>query len=335
MLKLIYSFLAFLLILNSCTNKNSREISFYNWKAEAKSTALTDSILKISNTKTIFMHYFDVEAVKEQTTKNDGIYPLYVVKDIDKAFKKFNVIPTIYITTKAIKQTRDIGRLARKIDGLIREIHSDYFDTIPHEIQIDCDWNESTKDTYFTLLDSLNTKYTVSATIRLHQIKYADKTGIPPVAKGALMVYNIGDLKDMEQNSILDPIIVSQYINSNSEYPLPLDIALPLFSQTVVKNTSGKIRLINSSLKDDILSHSQHFKMLSKNTFSVIKDTLYHGFYIAEGYTLKTENTSEQSIIESYNIIKNSKLKTENIIFYHLDGSITKEYDISKIIKAL
>jgi len=77
-------------------------------------------------------------------------------------------------------------------------------------------------------LNILKKDFNVTATIRLHQIKFKDKTGIPPVDQGVLMAYNIGELKNNKQNSILEANIVKQYINKNTEYPLKLKLALDI-----------------------------------------------------------------------------------------------------------
>ena len=69
---------------------------------------------------------------------------------------------------------------------------------IPKEIQLDCDWNSSTQKKYFNLIEEMKLYPTWenivwSATIRLHQLKYPKQTGVPPVNKGVLMFYNMGN----------------------------------------------------------------------------------------------------------------------------------------------
>ncbi len=46
----------------------------------------------------------------------------------------------------------------------------------------------------------------LSSTIRLHQIKYRERTGVPPVERGMLMFYNMGQFSaDPEARAIFDP----------------------------------------------------------------------------------------------------------------------------------
>ncbi len=73
-------------------------------------------------------------------------------------------------------------------------------------LQIDCDWTTKTAPKYFYFLQQIREKLDahedggtfaslamLSATIRLHQVKYPEKSGMPPVDKGVLMFYNMGE----------------------------------------------------------------------------------------------------------------------------------------------
>lgn len=123
--------------------------------------------------------------------------------------------------------------MAKKTAGLIRQL-CQKFKIEPTEIQIDCDWTKETKETYFNLLKELQRPSffrgkKVSCTIRLHQVKYLISSGTPPVNQGLLMVYNMGNLsKYGGQNSIFDLKEARDYRENLAQYPIPLDIALPL-----------------------------------------------------------------------------------------------------------
>ncbi len=64
----------------------------------------------------------------------------------------------------------------------------------PREIQIDCDWTERTRNAYFQLLTALKREpflqgKILSATIRLHQVKYVQRSGIPPADRGRVCFF--------------------------------------------------------------------------------------------------------------------------------------------------
>lgn len=321
-------------MLISCSNESESKISFYHWKANAKFTPTIENALKQSETQNIYLHYFDIDVVNDDF-ETDGLYPVYVLKEVDKAYKAYEIIPTVFITNKTFQQELNIENLAQRTSKLIHEISMHHFEKELLEIQIDCDWSASTRESYFQFLELLKKDFEVSTTIRLHQIKYAKETGVPPVSKGVLMLYNMGDLKDFEQNSIISAEITSQYITDKTRYPLTLDIALPLFSQTVLQNLQGEYRLINTTERSLLESNKKHFTQESENVFHVKKDTLYHGYYLSEGYKLKIEESSEEEIIQSYSCLKNSNIKIDGVIFYHLDDPILSGTPLDQIIRAL
>ena len=321
-------------LLNSC-EKKVHNISFYHWKTNAEFTPTISEVLKSSKTKKIYLHYFDIENRNSVNEYGENIFPTYVVQNIDKKYNDFEIIPTVYISNSVLlNKNLVVQKLAEKVEKLINQINLTHFKSEPTEIQIDCDWTQSTKNTYFELLEILEKKYEVSATIRLHQIKFQEKTGVPPLKKGTLMLYNVGDLKNSKQNSILESNIVDQYIKSSTKYPLELSVALPLFSQTVIFNNDNNIKL-SSFTEKTFLDSDLHFKAIDKNLYEVVQDTLFKGFYLSEGFQLKLEESLEKEIIESYKIVKNSKLKTEEIIFYHLEDESLNKININDLIKKL
>ena len=319
-------------LLYSCANTNeTKNVSFYHWKAKAKFTDSYKNALTLADSEKVYLHYFDLNLVDENDLQNDGIYPVYLLREVDKAYHDFDIVPVVYITNKVFNDEIDIQGLAERTTRLIHEISEKQFQKKLNTIQIDCDWTQTTKNAYFEFLRLMQKEFEISTTIRLHQIKFQKKTGIPPVKIGTLMLYNIGDLKNQKENSILENSIVQKYINSETSYPLKLSLGLPLFSQTIVTNTSNKIKIIKDTERS-ILENDSHFKKVDETNFSIIKDTLYKGFYLSTGYNLKLEELSEKEIVTSYKTVKNSKLSIDNIIFYHLDNSTLNSLDLEKII---
>ena len=333
----IHYILTLLLLSFSCSEEDvsKDEIAFYHWKAKAEFTKSYSEAIRTADANTIYMHYFDIESIKEPSWRDDGIYPTYVLKSVDEAYKKLNVIPVVYIDNRVLKTEKlDVLNLADRISKLIDQISTKHFKKTIQQIQIDCDWTMKTKSEYFALLKALKSKFDIGVTIRLHQIKFQNKTGVPPVNRGTLMLYNMGDLRNTNENSILESAIVGQYINEGSTYPLKLKIALPLFAQTVVTNNNNKIKLIKNTDRR-FLENDPHFEQIDATNFKLVKDTLYKGFYLAEGYNLKLEEVKSSEISASYDLIKESKLKTDGLIFYHLDDRSLSNYDLKTTIETL
>lgn len=155
------------------------------------------------------------------------------IRIIDSSYlqsNKINIIPTVFITNECIQKldTAQVISLAGKIVSLVKNIQINFLNNQKiNEVQIDCDWSSSTKEKYFSLLTYIKKIGfpNLSATIRLHQVKFSATTGIPPVAKSLLMCYNMGNLKDpATKNSIIETAELKKYTSNLGAYPLPLDV---------------------------------------------------------------------------------------------------------------
>ncbi len=324
--------LVLIFTISACDSKNE-EYSFYHWKSKAKNV-FSDEGLKASDVHKIYMHYFDVAQVNTIDRWDDGIYPVYPLTQVDSVYKCCEVVPVVFIVNKVLLNA-DVKKLAAKIQSLVDEISLHHFGQKNNELQIDCDWSASTRYHFFELLQLLKKHYQLSCTIRLHQVKYKSETGLPPVDRGVLMLYNVGNLSDFSYNSILSHSIVSQYINQNTDYPIPLDVALPLFSQTVLKNNDGEIKLIKGTDVKLFQNDKLHFETLNSNVYKVVKDTLYKGFYLSVDDQIKLEESKPKEVINSFQEIKKSNINGGEVIFYHLDSSFVNRPSFKEIIKQL
>lgn len=326
----------FLISINACKFSGEKQFNFYHWKAAAEYDAVVENALNICKTKKLYLHYFDIiPNEKPSWRKKDLSYPTYVLKSIDEEFHTLEIIPTVFITLAALKNDKN-EKLAKKIKHFVHEISQHQFGKKIHKLQLDCDWTATTASKYFNLLELLKKDFELSTTIRLHQIKFPKKSGgIPPVEKGVLMVYNIGDLKNEEQNSILCNNTLKEYINTETKYPLKLDIALPLYSQTVIKSNENKVKILANVHKPDFEKNEDFFKFENEKLYRVVKDTIYKGFYLNEGFKIKLDQIKANDVIEAMRIIQNSKLTTDEIIFYHLDEATLQQIDLQKIIDEL
>ena len=317
----------------SCNDKKTArtvEPSFYYWKSVFKLTDFEKQRLDSLNVKTIYIKFFDVDW--DNATQQP--LPLAKISFADTAYRQFNIIPTIFITNECIQKidSIQIQSIAEKVSALIKSICS--LNNINNliEIQIDCDWTASTKTKYFILLKTIKqlNNLTISATIRLHQIKYVSKNGVPPVNKGLLMCYNMGNLKNpATKNSIIETEELKKYIDNLAAYPLPLDVALPLFNWKVLFRNNTYTGLIEN-LPDSVLTGP----LISKNgnRYLFLKDSLLSGYSFKKGDELRNEQSEYSEIISSAAAI-NQKLKntTLRVSLYHLDSLILSKYSLHEL----
>jgi len=331
------------LVLLSCIgwqcNKKERiiNVSFYHWKQQYKSNNVELHYLNNLKIKKMYIRFFDVSKNNDRQ-KTQILSPIHF-RDIPP--DGLTIVPTIYITNNTLKSfiIEEIPELVDLIWTTRLSIIAKYNILNVKGLQIDCDWSLSTRDKYFELLKQLKSKVgaeELSATIRLHQVKFYKKTGIPPVDRGTLMFYNMDDVTDEKtKNSILDLEVAKQYMVNFDKYTLPLDVALPMFSWGVVRRRGRVVQLINHLKKLD-MANDVRFEIGEKvNTFQVLESHYFKGFYLYKDDVIRLEESKKSVILESAKLLNQHIRKNEelNVTFYHLDSAVLSNYKINDVKK--
>ncbi|RRB07088.1 hypothetical protein [Larkinella rosea] len=282
-------------------------------------------LLNQLKTRKLYIRFFDLDWDPQAQSPA----PRAVIRFIRKPVG-FSVIPVVFITNQTMLRCKipDIPELAARLFRKISQIsHQNGID--PQEIQLDCDWTATTRDRYFQLLREIKNRYTgtVSATIRLHQIKYSEQTGIPPVERGMLMFYNMADWKRPEtRNSIYDLEVANRYIDFMEKYPLPLDVVFPLFRWTVVYRNNRFLTLLNS-MDQQTLSRHSFLKPQPENRFVAQRDTNALGFSIRQGDVFRAERSKPDDLALGKQLVL-AKIQNQKLTFalYHLDSTVISAY---------
>lgn len=303
---LISLILVFALIVFSYNKTQTKDIqiSFYSWENSFEEQNINEKL---------YIKVLDVNfSTKLELLKTN-------IKETPK-----NFIPVIYITNETMKNV-DYSLVSKAILETLKNYKFD-------EIQIDCDWSLSTRSNYFNLLEDLKEKLNkkISATIRLHQIKYYTKTGIPPVDYGVLMYYNMSNIGDFDtKNSILDNEIAKKYHYNFDVYPLKLKLALPLYSQAIQFREEKAISLFEGVEEKDF---NNDFEKLENNRYKVLNSHYFKGRYIYKDDIFRLENSNEQDIkIALKDFLDLSKNRYDEVIFYTL--KYKNKYDLNNLIK--
>lgn len=331
-MKTILKIIAVLVLLISIVilfNPNKRPpISFYYWKQTYSVNKQQQQLLHDSETQKIYLKFFDV------ILENNGPFPKPISIIKFKEQPKLSIIPCVYIKNEVFKINVGKKKLANNVSNLIRKIASENKIAI-HEIQIDCDWSNSTKDHYFdflTDLQKLTPTIEITSTIRLHQIKYQSTTGVPPVKKGVLMCYNMDDIDLFEtQNSIISLSTFKKYIKSNSDYPISLDLALPIYQWGLVFRL-GKLSLIANGLSKNELRNS-NFSELKTNIFRVNRNCYLNETYVCKGDLIRLETSSPETLINCVNYLNESELSFNQLILFHISQQYINRYNGKFITK--
>ncbi len=319
-----------LIALAACsTGKPRIHPAFYYWRTNFHLSTNELNYLQSIKTKKLYVKFFDVD----WDSKRMQAAPKGVLSFKERPPKYLEIIPTVFITNRTLVNS-SIGSIPSLSHNILKKLKAqrEKLKNPIREIQLDCDWTLKTSTKYFTLVSIIRKSLKasgihISATIRLHQIKYYKRTGVPPVDKGMLMFYNMGDLRDLDtRNSILDLEIAKKYLTNFKDYPLKLDVALPLFSWAVLIRNNRIIRLINNVREKDLIK--SHFKNLGSHRYQVLKSHYFFKGYLYKDDVLRLETVPldgiRQSAIMLSKLIKNEYI---TIAFYHLDEEIIKHYD--------
>jgi hypothetical protein len=327
---ILISIIAFSLFVKLFFLKNTTpDIAFYHWKTNLALTEEEENILIAHKQSPLYIHLLDLVWDEERMIP----IPTAQLQVKNPLPEGITIVPVVYITNEVFEKIPDdaIEIIAEKLTERITEklYAPDGSSPTIESLQIDCDWTLKTKDKYFKFLEALNTSFSfpLSATIRLHQIKYFDKTGVPPVKRGMLMFYNMGDLDDpTTQNSILDLEKAKSYMVNFDKYPLELDVALPLFQWGVILR-DGKTVHLSNALTDSDLIDSLSYRKLDSNRYQVLESTYLKSYYCYEGDEIRLEKASISQLKEAVNLLsKHLKKEKRRLCFYHLDNEILKHF---------
>ena len=313
-----------LLFLTACSKKDQPIISFYYWKTNLKFSETERTALKDNEVHKLYVRYFDI-GLDPQTQQPFPVSPVHFYENV----QGFEIVSVVFIQNKVmLEKYLDVEDLAKKTIHLITEINSKNKINCT-EIQIDCDWTLNSKDNYLKFIEQIKklSKKKLSATIRLHQVKYFKKTKIPNVDNGVLMFYNMGSIAPDSLNSIYSRKISEKYLKSLKKYPLHLDYALPIYSWTIhIRNQ--KVLGLRSKLNSSELKKDKNFEQVSSIFFRVKQSNYKNGVYYQENDLLKTETISPEDLKEMAEDLDDNKAQSpKEIIFYDLDEFNINNYE--------
>ena len=331
----IVGFLFFYTI--SCSNSSNKEISrgVYFWKTNFSLSTAELNWLKETEIQKLYVRFFDVDW-------NPNINKAVPVGDVTIETKKIDgveIIPVIFITNRTLTNLPDslISELSNNIYKKIVAKLSLFENPTTKEIQLDCDWTETTREKYFNLIEQIKqlteiNKIEITTTIRLHQVKFFSKTGVPPIKRGMLMFYNMSDVSDMKtRNSIYDEVLAKKYLINFDKYPLDLDVVMPAFSWACWFR-NGKLKNLINDVKAKDIEENLNFVKEDKNIFRVTKEISLKGNYILPGDYLRTEETDFNMTLGAAELIASHiKNKKINVSIYHLTGEVIKNYGTDEL----
>ncbi len=320
------SLLFFIIILSACRDSTLPTQSFYYWKTVFQLKPSEQEFLTANKVNRLYIRYFDV-------IQDEGIpRPDATIIFKDSISAGMEVVPVVFIVNNVLAglPVDSMAALAERIHTRIETInHKHRIVNVP-EFQMDCDWNVSTRDKYFALLRAMHNRLhsadkQLSVTLRLHQLKYRKSSGVPPADKVTLMCYNMGHLTEYgSRNSILSVDEIRKYMQGSGVYPLPIDVAFPLFSWGVCFSNKQYRGLISGLSGADV--RQPHFSEIAPNLFCADSTLVLRGAYIRKGDHIRLEEPSIEELNQAARVIA-SQIKTSGyIVWYHLDSLLLQKH---------
>ncbi|HEY9044753.1 MAG TPA: hypothetical protein VIN08_02610 [Ohtaekwangia sp.] len=323
----ISTLVVFAVLFSACTSSQEPKatVSFYYWKTIFKLTDAEKEVLKDNQVDRLYIRYFDIALDEGKAIPMSPVV-------FDEHPQSSAIVPVVYIRNAVMLQPAlDVADLATKTVDYINQINEKL--AIPcQEIQIDCDWTLTSRETYFSYIEAVKKRWgkKLSATIRLHQVKYYQKAGIPPVDRGVLMYYNMGRITADSSNSIYDRETAHRYIRSLRGYPLALDVALPVFSWGIHVRNNTVIGLLNK-VDDTTFGHDAHFNKKASPFFEVRENVIKIGHYFQRGDRIKIESIQPDDLQQmADDLSEEMTQQPHEIIFYDLDYFNLKNYEKEK-----
>jgi hypothetical protein len=300
--------------------------SFYYWKSAFTFDKDDLAELDALRVNRLYIKFFDV--VWDQGYSQP--IPVSIVEFRSKPQAGVEVVPVVFITVDALErmpldQSGELGeKIFRKINFILNRNQLEGVG----EIQLDCDWNATTRAKYFTVLARVRElgakrKIQLSATIRLHQVKYASQTGVPPVDRGMLMFYNFDSPKRADiENSILDLRVGKQYTSGLARYPLKLDLSLPIFSWGVLFHDNHFQGLI-SNLRIVDLRGDSRFKRVASNRFQALMDCRIKNVRIYPNDLIRVEESRyKESLASARYLAGRVRDSSLHVALFHFDRNL-------------
>lgn len=343
------------------SEKGPPAAAFYYWKTTFETDSTEWAQLdRFAAGQPLYLRLFDVD----YSAGYGGAIPVGELSEAG-GFDGRPVVPVVFITNRVFSQLKTgaldslTEKIAKKIDVHLQDLavkawwreleragawgtpnaeaKRDSFieawkrQQVP-EIQLDCDWTATTRDAYFRFLKRFKKQpvaraRTLSCTIRLHQYRDRAPAGIPPVERGTLMCYNLANPRDTAtRNAVFDLQLLENYLKNNNKYPLPLDLALPVFSWGAWFR-EGEFRGLMSGWDSETIADTIYFTGLGNGRYRLRRDTVWGGNYLREGDLIRLDQPPEQELLAAPAVLSKLVRPDGRIIFFDWDIKKTTQYE--------
>jgi hypothetical protein len=144
------------------------------------------------------------------------------------------------------------------------------------------------------------------------------------------MCYNlINPIKNPRKNSILDLDEMSKYLDTEVDYSVPLDVALPIYSWMQCYDRDRFKGVIHGPIEqyESLMQHDEGL------WHSMKVDTTISTMYIRKGDRIKMERVTEKELSKAVDLLRESGVLKNDVTFsyFHLTSNELKFYGYEKL----
>ncbi len=308
---------AFIFLVTGCGKSPHAEPSYYFWRSTFNLTEKESSKLQTPGLRYLYVRMADL-AWDRSSQSIIWRAPLRGLKP-----SGVEVIPVFFLSQRLFLdgEASQLKRLPRALVQAAR-IQLAQAGLPPfRELQVDHDWMPQDREAYFEFLRTMSLELkglTLSATVRLHQLKAGPAIGVPPVTRGLLMAYHTGDTeRDSAENCLLDRSAARTYLKPLERYPLPLDLGLPIFHWTRRFSEDGRLKG-TLALGASGLFVSPDLERTGQG-WRVRRSTFFAGQRVQAGERLRLDQPRLQDLRWVARRFGREASSPYRIVFYHLD----------------
>jgi hypothetical protein len=148
-----------------------------------------------------------------------------------------------------------------------------------------------------------------------------------------LMLYNTGEVDDEhETNSIFQPAAAQKYLTgAPRRYPLPLDLALPLFAWGLVYREGQLWKIIPG----DFRPTTPEAFTPTPDGYEVIQGTFQNGHYLRPADRVRIERMTPDLLRAAMALTSQIDLADDaTLAFYHLDSAARRDFP-AEVLRAV
>ena len=318
-------------LLSACGPRRTVVRSFFHWQSTEGFFNKESEYLDTLQIERVYARMFEVD----WDSRRQRAFPLRTIKDLTRHEGR-EIVPHIAISDRCMQQIP-----ARKIPELANQIHERLMrlmgDLRFSEVLIDCPWTEASQENYAAFLDTFMTAFgdqapSLSVSLHPYHVQQSAILGVPAADRAMLLLFEYpAPAEEGDKVSILPEERLRNQLQGLPMYPLPVDLALPVFNWGVVVRNQATGHMFRHLHNED-LRDREKIEVLGPKFLRVKKDCYLDGVFLFQNDLIRLEEVPLDEMMNSVRLIEPLiKGDSLHVGLYHLDVSSLQRYSIGDL----